>query len=173
MRAIVQGGSGYTGGELLRLLAGTRTSRWPRSPPSACAASRSPPSIPSSATGTSSASAASTIWSRGRRLLGAAPRPDRAAHRPHPGPGPVVVDLSADFRLHDPADYPRWYGWEHPRPELLSSFVYGLAELHREQIVTADRLAIGGCVATASILALAPFVRAGWSTRPCRSWSTP
>jgi N-acetyl-gamma-glutamyl-phosphate/LysW-gamma-L-alpha-aminoadipyl-6-phosphate reductase len=72
-----------------------------------------------------------------------------------------VVDLSADFRLRDPAEYPRWYGWEHPRPDLLGSFTGGIAELHRKEIAGGDRLAIAGCVATATILALAPLVLAG------------
>ena len=43
----------------------------------------------------------------------------------------VVIDLSADFRLRDPAGYPKWYGHDHTEPELLGSFVYGIPELHR------------------------------------------
>jgi N-acetyl-gamma-glutamyl-phosphate/LysW-gamma-L-alpha-aminoadipyl-6-phosphate reductase len=74
---------------------------------------------------------------------------------------PVVVDLSADFRLRDPSDYPRWYGWEHPRPELLGTFTSAIAELHRDELRSADRISVGGCVATASVLALAPVLRAG------------
>jgi N-acetyl-gamma-glutamyl-phosphate/LysW-gamma-L-alpha-aminoadipyl-6-phosphate reductase len=74
---------------------------------------------------------------------------------------PTIIDLSADFRLHDPAGYPTWYGWEHPQPALLKDFVYALPELHREQIRTANRLAAGGCLATATILGLYPLTRAG------------
>ena len=74
---------------------------------------------------------------------------------------PTIIDLSADFRLHDPAGYPTWYGWEHPRPALLNDFVYALPELHRDQIRTADRLAAGGCLATTAILGLYPLTRAG------------
>lgn len=74
---------------------------------------------------------------------------------------PLVIDLSADFRLRDPAAYPTWYGWDHPSPDRLSDFVYGLAELHRDELRTADRIATGGCLATASILGLYPLVRAG------------
>jgi N-acetyl-gamma-glutamyl-phosphate/LysW-gamma-L-alpha-aminoadipyl-6-phosphate reductase len=74
---------------------------------------------------------------------------------------PIVIDLSADFRLHDPAEYPTWYGWEHPRPALLHDFVYALPELHREEIRRADRLSTGGCLATAAILGLYPLARAG------------
>jgi N-acetyl-gamma-glutamyl-phosphate/LysW-gamma-L-alpha-aminoadipyl-6-phosphate reductase len=74
---------------------------------------------------------------------------------------PVLIDLSADFRLHDGASYPTWYGWEHPKPSLLGDFIYALPELHRDQIRRSDRLATGGCLATAAILGLYPLVRAG------------
>ncbi|HEX6476298.1 MAG TPA: N-acetyl-gamma-glutamyl-phosphate reductase [Acidimicrobiales bacterium] len=73
----------------------------------------------------------------------------------------VVVDLSADFRLRDPAAYPRWYGAEHAAPELLPTFSYGLPELFRSDLVGADLVAAPGCYVTAAALALAPFVRAG------------
>ena len=71
-----------------------------------------------------------------------------------------VVDLSADFRLRSRASYEQWYG-EHPRPELLEEAVYGLTELHREQIAGAAIVANPGCYPTASLLALAPLARAG------------
>jgi N-acetyl-gamma-glutamyl-phosphate reductase len=74
--------------------------------------------------------------------------------------GVRVVDLSADFRLGDLATYERWYG-EHPRPDLLGEAVYGLTELHREQIADANIVANPGCYPTASVLALAPLARAG------------
>ncbi len=74
---------------------------------------------------------------------------------------PLVIDLGADFRLRDAHDYPRWYGWAHPAPDLLGSAVYGLAELHRPEIATASLIATGGCLATASILGLAPIACAG------------
>jgi N-acetyl-gamma-glutamyl-phosphate reductase len=73
----------------------------------------------------------------------------------------VVVDLSADFRLRDPAAYPSWYGAEHSAPELLPAFSYGLPELFRADLVGADLIAAPGCYVTAAALALAPFVRAG------------
>jgi N-acetyl-gamma-glutamyl-phosphate/LysW-gamma-L-alpha-aminoadipyl-6-phosphate reductase len=75
--------------------------------------------------------------------------------------GKKVVDLSADFRLHDPKDYPTWYEHEHTRPDLLSKFVYGIPELHREQIKTSNYVAGAGCLATASILGLYPLAKAG------------
>ena len=74
---------------------------------------------------------------------------------------PIVVDLSADFRLRCPDAYREWYGWEHPRPDLLGSFVYALPELNRERIRDASLLATGGCTATAALLALRPLLRAG------------
>lgn len=74
---------------------------------------------------------------------------------------PVSIDLGADFRLRDASDYPRWYGWTHPVPALLDSAVYGLAELHRAEIAGASLIAMGGCLATASILGLAPLACSG------------
>jgi N-acetyl-gamma-glutamyl-phosphate reductase len=76
------------------------------------------------------------------------------------GRGVRVVDLSADFRLHDRATYEQWYG-EHPAPERLEEAVYGLPELHRDAIARADLVANPGCYPTAAILALAPLARAG------------
>jgi N-acetyl-gamma-glutamyl-phosphate reductase len=74
--------------------------------------------------------------------------------------GVRVVDLSADFRLHDRETYEAWYG-EHGAPELLAGAVYGLPELHRDAIAGADLVANPGCYPTAAILALAPLARAG------------
>ena len=72
-----------------------------------------------------------------------------------------VVDLAADFRLPDPALYPIWYGDEHEAPELLGDFVYGLPELDREPLRGAELVAVPGCYPTAASLALAPLVRGG------------
>ncbi|MHB1138637.1 MAG: N-acetyl-gamma-glutamyl-phosphate reductase, partial [Microthrixaceae bacterium] len=69
--------------------------------------------------------------------------------------------LGADFRLPDPAAYPRWYGEEHTRPELLERFVYGMPELYRDQLRTTDCIATPGCYPTAASLPMAPLVRAG------------
>ncbi len=70
----------------------------------------------------------------------------------------LYVDLSSDFRLHDPKLYEEAYGRPHPRPELLEEFVYGLPELHRDELRSADAVACPGCNATAIILALRPLV---------------
>jgi N-acetyl-gamma-glutamyl-phosphate reductase len=77
--------------------------------------------------------------------------------------GVRIVDLSADFRLRSQAAYEQWYG-EHPRPELLQEAVYGLTELHREEIAEAAIVANPGCYPTASLLGLAPLARAGLIT---------
>jgi N-acetyl-gamma-glutamyl-phosphate/LysW-gamma-L-alpha-aminoadipyl-6-phosphate reductase len=69
--------------------------------------------------------------------------------------------MSADFRLKNPGDYPKWYGWEHAHPEYLNEAVYGLAEFHREKIKNARLIACPGCMALATILGLAPLVKAG------------
>lgn len=75
---------------------------------------------------------------------------------------PRVFDLSADFRLSDAQQYPRFYeGWQHPEPELLQQRAYGIAELHRADIAKRPLVSGAGCVATASILALAPLAKRG------------
>lgn len=71
-----------------------------------------------------------------------------------------LIDLSADFRLRDPEAYGRWYGRKHPRPELLAQFVYGLPELHREAIRHARWVSGVGCLGTTAILGLFPLFRA-------------
>ena len=72
-----------------------------------------------------------------------------------------VIDLSADFRLKDPALYREYYGVEHPCPDLLAQSVYGLPELHREAIRQATLVSGPGCIATAAILAIHPLAKAG------------
>jgi N-acetyl-gamma-glutamyl-phosphate reductase len=75
--------------------------------------------------------------------------------------GARVVDLSADFRLKDPAQYPIWYKQTHPAPALLPKAVFGLPELHESQLKDAQLIAVPGCYSTAAILALAPAAAAG------------
>jgi N-acetyl-gamma-glutamyl-phosphate/LysW-gamma-L-alpha-aminoadipyl-6-phosphate reductase len=72
-----------------------------------------------------------------------------------------IVDLSADFRLRDGVSYKRWYGRSHPAPDWLSRFVYGLPELRRDCLREARFVSGVGCNATAVNLALAPLARAG------------
>ncbi len=71
-----------------------------------------------------------------------------------------IVDLSADFRLHDPAAYEKWYGRPHAAPEWLEKFTYGLAELHRDALRSAKYISGVGCNATATNLALLPLLQA-------------
>jgi len=73
----------------------------------------------------------------------------------------TLVDLAADFRLSDPSLYPTWYGEAHVAPDLLDRFVYGLPELHRDELRGARLIAAPGCYPTAALLALAPLARAG------------
>jgi len=75
--------------------------------------------------------------------------------------GIKVVDISADFRLKDAAEYPSWYGFTHPAPQLLEQAVYGLTELYQSEVAAARLLANPGCYPTGAILALAPAVKAG------------
>ncbi|MCB1030342.1 MAG: N-acetyl-gamma-glutamyl-phosphate reductase [Acidimicrobiales bacterium] len=73
----------------------------------------------------------------------------------------VVVDLGADFRLKDAGLYPTWYGQEHTAPELLAQAVYGLPELFREELRSAKLIATPGCYVTTATLALAPLLAEG------------
>jgi N-acetyl-gamma-glutamyl-phosphate reductase len=75
--------------------------------------------------------------------------------------GIKLVDLGADFRLRSRETYEQWYGMPHEAPELLGSFVYGIPELNRAAIGSAQAVAAAGCYATAAILALKPFGDAG------------
>lgn len=77
--------------------------------------------------------------------------------------GRRVIDLSADFRLRDPELYPKWYGWEHPAPELLRRAVYGIPEFKREKIRGAQLVAVPGCNATSTLLASVPLAELGAS----------
>ncbi len=75
--------------------------------------------------------------------------------------GKKVIDLSADYRLNDAAEYQKWYAVEHPDPARLPTTVYGLPEIYRGRIQSADLIANPGCYPTSAILALAPLLRAG------------
>ena len=83
----------------------------------------------------------------------------------------IIIDLSSDFRLRDKADYPTWYGHAHEHPETLSEFVYGIPELHREEIRNSDLISSAGCMSTTTILGLWPLYKAGVADLPRnRSW---
>jgi N-acetyl-gamma-glutamyl-phosphate reductase len=71
-----------------------------------------------------------------------------------------VIDLSADFRLQDPADYERWYGHKHQAQDLQKEAVYGLTEVHREEIRNARLVANPGCYTTCALLPIVPLLKA-------------
>ena len=73
--------------------------------------------------------------------------------------GLKVIDLSADFRLGDRAQYPVWYGYDHPRPDLLEKFVFSIPEINRDQVKGARLVSSPGCMAITAILALAPLLK--------------
>ncbi|UCC58570.1 MAG: N-acetyl-gamma-glutamyl-phosphate reductase, partial [Candidatus Bathyarchaeum sp.] len=165
MRVGVIGGSGYVGGELLRLLL-------------------SHPEVELT-TVTSRANDGEYIFTVHPNLRGATqlkftpPNISRVADNcdlvfaamPHGKSvnlvpqlletGVKVIDMSADYRLKNPDDYDRWYGWKHTHPELLQEAVYGIPELHREEIKNAKLIGCPGCMSTATILGLVPLVKAG------------
>jgi N-acetyl-gamma-glutamyl-phosphate/LysW-gamma-L-alpha-aminoadipyl-6-phosphate reductase len=74
---------------------------------------------------------------------------------------PNIIDLSADFRLKSTAAYEKWYGSPHAAPAWLEKFVYGLPELHRQELKSAHYVSGVGCNATAVNLALYPLVQEG------------
>jgi N-acetyl-gamma-glutamyl-phosphate reductase len=75
--------------------------------------------------------------------------------------GTRVIDLSADFRLRDAGQWSHWYGEPHACPEVIEQAVYGLPEVYREQIATAQLVACAGCYPTAVQLGLLPLLKAG------------
>jgi len=166
MRIGVIGGSGYAGGELLRLLL-----RHPQAEVTTVTSQRYAgeylymihPNLRGHTQLKFSPVSDEEIAARCDTVFLATPHgaskdlaPDLLAR------GLKIIDLSADFRLKDPLAYPEWYGWSHPHPELLSKAVYGLPELHRMEMLGADLVACAGCMAATSILSLAPVVKAGF-----------
>jgi N-acetyl-gamma-glutamyl-phosphate reductase len=165
MKAGIAGASGYTGAELLRLLAGH-------------------PEI-QVAVVTAHAHAGQSVGEHTPSL--AAAYPGMSYEAVHPGAFDgldlvfcalphgesqrivpelrsrvgLIVDLAADFRLRDASLYPTWYGEDHRAPELLEQAVFGLPELFRPELAGATLVASAGCYPTAAGLALAPLLRAG------------
>lgn len=161
----ILGGSGYAGGELLRLLARHPHLRvaW------AAADSAAGQPVTARYPGLAAAYGALTYCTadegleKGAEVLFLALPHGQAAQlvdRVLDAAG-LVVDLSADFRLRDPSAYPLWYGAAHPAPAQLGAWPYGLPELHRDELRGATRIAVPGCYPTAALLALAPALAAG------------
>lgn len=162
IRAGIVGGSGYAGGELLRLLldhpgvepvqvtSGSRTGRYVHTV------------HPNLRGRTDLRFIAPSEVEPCDVLFLALPHGEAAGRIDHwCGLGERVIDLSADFRLADGATYERWYGAAHPAPQRLGEFVYGLPETRREELRGATRASGVGCNATAVNLALLPLARAG------------
>ncbi|HTT73288.1 MAG TPA: N-acetyl-gamma-glutamyl-phosphate reductase [Thermoplasmata archaeon] len=166
MKATIVGGSGYVGGELLRLLLGhsdVEVAQVVSASMPGKAVTRAHPNL-----------------RKATDLVFAPPSALRAADvtflaTPHGeamdrvdelwASGGLLVDLSADHRLKDPAAYERYYHRTHPHPERLAESVLGLPEIYRERLRTARLIAVPGCIATASILAARPLVAAGLVAR--------
>jgi N-acetyl-gamma-glutamyl-phosphate reductase len=160
-RAAVVGGSGYTGAELFRLLAGHPEIEVVHATAESNAGARVADLYPSLAPVYEDLSLAPydeadlsgldlvfTALPHGASQLLVPQILERATH---------VVDLGADFRL--PADaYQRWYGEPHAAPELIDRFAYGMVELYRDALARHDHVAVPGCYPTAVSLALAPLV---------------
>lgn len=161
MRVSIVGGSGYTGGELLRLLLGHSIVEVVQVT-SERNAGRFVHSVhPNLRRRTELKFTAMAQLAPADALFLALPHGTSSRHLARFALlAPLLIDLSADFRLRDPGAYPTWYGWQHPAPERLAEFVYGLPELHRAELRSAPRIAAGGCLATAAILALYPLARA-------------
>jgi len=161
IRASIVGGSGYVGGELLRLLLGhphvevqqVTSQRY---------AGRYVYSVHPNLRGRTRLQFSPLDALQPCDLLFLALPHGQAAERidAFAGLAERIIDLSADFRLRDAAAYRTWYGWEHPAPAWLERFVYGLPELHREELRGARYASGVGCNATAVILALWPLARA-------------
>ena len=160
IRASIIGGSGYAGGELLRLLLGHPQVEVAQVTSERFAGSfvyRVHPNL----RGRTRLKFVSSQEVESCELLFLALPHGVAQERvgEFTGKAERVVDLSSDFRLRNTAAYPRWYGHEHEAPEWLDQFVYGLPELHREEITGARYVTGTGCNATTVILALWPLCR--------------
>lgn len=159
MRAVVVGGSGYAGGELVRLLLAHPEIELAQVSSDRMAGQslvRAHPNlrkrtelrfVPHDAIGPADVTFVSVPHTESMDRM--------------PGwlaTGGIVVDLSADFRLRDPAAFAHYYATPHTHPELLERAVYGVPEIHREELRRARLIANPGCMAIASILALRPLV---------------
>ncbi|MEE8467419.1 MAG: N-acetyl-gamma-glutamyl-phosphate reductase, partial [Planctomycetota bacterium] len=158
----IVGGSGYVGGELLRLLlthpgvqlsqvtSGSRAGKLLRT------------AHPNLRGHTSARFVDPTQLVSCDLLFLALPHGEAAREiERYAGLAPRIVDCSADFRLSDAGAYEDTYQAAHPAPDWLERFVYGLPEVHRDRIARAQHVSGVGCNATATNLALLPLVRAG------------
>ncbi|HTW55727.1 MAG TPA: N-acetyl-gamma-glutamyl-phosphate reductase [Thermoplasmata archaeon] len=159
MKAAVIGGSGFVGGELVRLLLGHPSVELAQVTSETMAGKPVARAHPNLRKRTSLQFVPRAELRPADVTFVAVPHGESAASTPALlETGGTVIDLSADFRLKEAARYPEYYGWPHPHPELLARSVLGLPELHREALRSAALIAVPGCIAAASILALRPAV---------------
>jgi len=160
MRASVLGGSGYVGGELLRLLLGHPEVELGQVASRRFAGKRVDSLHPNLRGQTDLRFSPLEALEECDVLLSALPH--GSAMRVLPGllgKAKLTVDLSADFRLRQPATYRRYYDAPHQAEELVASFVPGLPEIFPAELTSAERIAVPGCTANAAILALHPLAR--------------
>lgn len=168
IRAAIVGASGYTGAELLRLLAGHRSMRVVLATGDSQAGARVGdvhPGLRAAYGDMVLRSSDPDAWDDQLDDLDVVflGLPHEVSHELVPrlvDRVRCVVDLSAAYRIKDRSVYPRWYGFEHRYPEVLSRAVYGLPERHRADLPGARLIATPGCYVTAATLALAPLVEA-------------
>jgi N-acetyl-gamma-glutamyl-phosphate/LysW-gamma-L-alpha-aminoadipyl-6-phosphate reductase len=169
VRVSIVGASGYTGGEVLRLLLGHPNVEIGQVTSEANAGNYVYTVHPNLRKLTTLQFVSATVIEPADVLFLALPHGE-AQNRieVYSKLAPCIVDLSADFRLRDAAVYERYYGEAHNAPAWIDRFVYGLPEISREALRGACYASGVGCNATASILALLPLARAGLidSTRP-------
>jgi N-acetyl-gamma-glutamyl-phosphate/LysW-gamma-L-alpha-aminoadipyl-6-phosphate reductase len=158
VRVTVLGGSGYIGGELTRLLLGHPRVELAAVTSARLAGQRIDTVHPNLRALTDLTFAAPDELGDPDVLMTASPHTTTMTAMPRLiGAAKQVIDLSGDFRLRDPAVFARYYKVPHGAPDLVGTFVPGLPELHRDELRTADRISVPGCMATAGILALAPL----------------
>ena len=162
VRASIVGASGYTGGELLRLLLAHPGVEVAQITSEANAGKFARSTHPNLRGYTDIKYVSAAEVEACDVLFLALPHGHAATKIDHwSSLAPRIIDLSADFRLDDAESYKRWYGKDHPAPEWLERFAYGLPESNRDKIREATHVSGVGCNATASNLALLPLVRSG------------
>jgi N-acetyl-gamma-glutamyl-phosphate reductase len=165
MKAGIIGGSGYTGAELLRLLAGhpyIEVTVVTAHAHAGQVVGEHTPSLAAAYPGLVYEAADPEVMDGLDLVFCALPHGEsqRIVPELRKRVG-LIVDLAADFRLGDPTLYPTWYGEAHRAPELLAEAAFGLPELFRSDLSGATLIASAGCYPTAAGLALAPLLRAG------------